>query len=275
MWHINSIIGKIFDLMLTPLKTLYPFWPLLLFSILTAILILVLFGYTSNQKAIKDTKNKIKAHMLEVRLFKDNFGIILSAQKNILKYNLRYLRHALKPMIFIVVPVFIIIIQLHSWFGYRPLRPGESALFAVELADSAAEVLPTVQIEVDGGLIIKTPSLQIFEKREVNWKIEASQLGEHYVTVRTPDYEFRKEVLVSNGQLARVSPARTISGFWDMFVNVGEKPIEPNPFLKRIEIDYPSRSLKIFRWNAHWLVVFSILSILFAFAFKGFFKLEL
>jgi hypothetical protein len=64
------------------------------------------------------------------------------------------------------------------------------------------------------------------------------------------------------------------SSFWDILLNPGEMPIAKDSSVKQIKIDYPSRSIEIFGWNLHWLIVFFVLSIVFGFAFKGLFKVE-
>src|SRR5919108_4002002 len=121
MGYFNLYLSRFFDLLLNPFQYLDPLWPLLIFSFVTGIIMLVIYRYTSNQKGIKETKDRIKAYLLEIRLFKDDLGILLSAQKNILRHNLTYMKHAVKPMLFMIIPVLLILIQLEGWFGRKPL----------------------------------------------------------------------------------------------------------------------------------------------------------
>jgi hypothetical protein len=76
-------------------------------------------------------------------------------------------------------------------------------------------------------------------------------------------------------QLARVSPSVVGSSPLEIIFNPGEKPITKNPLIKRIEVGYPTRSIEIFGWRIHWLVLFFIFSIISGFAFKGVFGVEL
>ncbi|MBI2469814.1 MAG: hypothetical protein HYV59_01030 [Planctomycetes bacterium] len=235
---------------------------------------LVIFRYTSNQKEIKEAKDKIRAYLFEIRLFKDDLGIQLSAQKNILIHNLRYMKHALKPMLFMIIPVVIILIQLDGWFGYRPLKVGESAIVSVNFSDGQANALPEVSIQTDKGIIVETPPLRIPTQKEASWRVRANEIGEHDLRFNVSGSTFDKSIIVSDGQLKRVSRV-VASGFWDNFLNPGEQPLAKNSLMKKIEINYPSRSIEIFGWGIHWLVAFFILSIVFGFAFKGLLKVEI
>ena len=72
MWDIVSTIDKTFDLVLLPFQSLAPFWPLLFFSLLLGVFMLIVFRHTSDQKQIKEIKERIKAHVFEIRIFKDD-----------------------------------------------------------------------------------------------------------------------------------------------------------------------------------------------------------
>lgn len=276
MWYLNLWVSRFFDLLFKPFQSLDPLWPLLFFSLVTGIIMLVIFRYTSNQKGIKEAKDRIKAHLLEIRLFKDDLRIQLSAQKEILRHNFTYMKHALKPMLFMIIPVVIILIQLDAWFGYRALKPGASAIVSVKLADNTSvDSLSKVSVESpDKGLLVETPPLRIPEEGEVNWRVRANEPGEHNLTFNVSGNTFQKRVIVSDGKLDRVSRV-VASSFWDTFLNPSEESIGNNSLMKKIEVDYPSRSIEIFGWHIHWLIVFFVLSIVFGFAFKGLFKVEI
>ena len=48
-------------------------------SIVIGLLMIVLFGYTSDQKAIKVAKDQLKAHLLAVRLFRDQLPVVMGS----------------------------------------------------------------------------------------------------------------------------------------------------------------------------------------------------
>ncbi len=67
MYYFNFILNKFFGILFFPFQFIDPLWPLLFISVLTGILMLLAFRYTSNQKEIRKEKDKIKAHLMEMR----------------------------------------------------------------------------------------------------------------------------------------------------------------------------------------------------------------
>lgn len=195
MWYLNSFLTLIFDLLLIPLQSFHPLLSLSVISILTGILMLVVFRYTSNQERIKETKDRMKAHLLEIRLFKDDLGILFSAQKNIVLYNFKYLKYTLVPMLVMTIPLVLMLIHLNGWYGYRPLKPGESTIVSVKVSDRNIDVLSQMEIEVEKGLTVETPLLRIPATSEVDWRVRADELGDHRVTVKGPEDVFKKTLL--------------------------------------------------------------------------------
>jgi uncharacterized membrane protein (DUF106 family) len=275
MWYLNSFLNSFFDLLLISFQSLNPFWSVCIFSFLTGFFMLLIFRYTSNQEGIGQVKDRIKAHLFEFRLYKDDFGILLSAQKNILLYTVKYMKHLVKPVLFMILPVAIILIQLEGWFGYIPLKLGESTVVSVKIAREGAELLSNISIRAEKGLTVETPPLRIPLEREVAWRVRADELGEHKLIFNAAGHTLQKRVIVNDGRLARVSPRVVDSSLWASFLNPGEGPIAEVSFIKRIEVDYRPRPIEIFGWEIHWLLAFFILSIVFGYAFKGFLKVEI
>ncbi len=271
----NSALNSFFDLLLLPFQAVHPVFPLLLISLLTGILLLVIFRYTSNQKGIGETKEKIKAHLLELRIFKDDPRILLSAQKEILFYNARYFMYGIRPLVVMLVPVTILLIHLDNWFGYRPVRPGESTVVSVRLADEAATGLAKVGLHANQGLFLETSALRIPAEREVDWRIRAAKPGQQAVEITVLGQSFRKSVVVSENRLEKVSHSLVLAEFWTTLLHPNEQPINRGSLVARVDVDYPPRSISIFGWKLHWMWVFFISSTAFGFMFKGFFKVQI
>ena len=275
MWYLNLSISSLFNLLIAPFESLNPLWSLTFISLLIGILMLTVYRYTSNQSGIKETKNKIRAYIFELRLFKDELAIVFSAQKKILTYNFRYMKYALKPMLFMIIPLAIILIQLEGWYGYKALLPGESALVSLKLSNGNPDVMAGITIRTDKGLQIDSPALRIPSEMEVNWRIRANELGKHNLTFNVEDYTFQKEVVVSDKGLERITPGVFTSEFWNFVLSPGQKAIPDNPYVEQIDVQYPLNTIQIYKWGVHWLAVVFILSIVFGFALKGLFRVEI
>jgi len=263
----------IFDILLAPFASLSPWYGIAVVSLLTGVVMLLIFRFTSNQHAIRRAKDRIRAHLLEVRLYRDDVGVLLRAQKDILVSNLAYLGHSLGPLVVMIVPVVLILVQLNTHYGYHPLRPGESAIIAAKLAPDADLDPEPLQLIVPKGLTVETPPLRIPALGEVDWRVRAERAGTYSVRIVAAGQSADKQVVVADGH-ARVTPQRVGSGVWETVLNPGEKPLPKGAAVRAIAVQYRPASLPFFRWNIHWLVAFFILSMAFGFALKGVFRVE-
>lgn len=263
MNFINYIFNFIFDLLFFPFSSLDPIYGLCFISLLTSIITLPIFKYTSNQEAIKKTKTKIMAHFLEVILFKDDIKVILSAQKNILRYNAIYLKYMIKPLMFIMAPVIIIIIQIGIRYEYRPFLPGEVSIVKVKLGDiNMSENKGTLL--VPDGLKIEIPSLRFSEGRETYWRIRAEKEGSFDLQFKILDKVIKKKVIVGN-KLSSLSSKVSKGGFLKSMIYPAEPLLSEDSVVELFEVKYPFRQVALFGWNLHWLIIFFILSLAFSF----------
>lgn len=276
MQDFNRAISGFFNLVITPFKAMDPIWSLALFSLLIGIIMLIIFRYTSDQQKIRETKSKMRAYIFELSLFKDEIGIVLSAQKNIFIYNLKYIKYALKPMLFMMIPLVLILIQLESWYGHRPLKPDESAIVSLKLHEGSHS-LSDIKLTAGGGITVETPPLRIPDQNEIDWRIRARDTGDQYLTFNVQGGEIRQKVIVSEKGLVQVSPlaSASASGFTDALLNPALRPLPGDSPVEQIRIDYPAMSIEIYKWHVHWLVIVFVLSIVFGFALKGLFRVEI
>ena len=275
MWIFNSLFGKIFDALFYPLRSMSPWIGMTVVSFLTGLLMLFVFKWTSNQKGIKQVKNKIKAHLLELRLYKDSLAISLQAQGNILRCNLRYIGYSVKPMMVMILPLILILIQLNFWFGYQSLTTNQSALLKVKLKENQNPMQISLEIEPSPELNLETPPLRIEEFKEINWRFSAKEQGIHQLTLTIDGETVTKRVSVAQKALSKISPLKTGKNFIKQVLYPTESPIKGDVPVESIEIQYPTQSMNLFGWNLHWLIVYFVLSIIFGFAFKGVFKVEI
>ena len=275
MWVFNSIFGKIFEVLFFPFRNMSPWVGMILVSFLTALLMLFVFRFTSNQEGIRKVKNKIKAHLLEIRLFKDSLIISLKAQGWILRYNLKYIGYSAKPLLVMIVPLILILIQLNMWFAYQSLEPGQEAVLKAELQENQNLLDSEFIIETSSGLEVETLPLRIEEDNEVNCRIRAKEAGIHELKFVLNGEEFVKKVAIAQKPLSKISSVKVHRNFMSELLNPGEPPISGGIPVKSIEIKYPSKHMNLFGWRIHWIIVYFALSIIFGFSFKSVFKVEI
>ncbi len=190
------------------------------------VLLLIIFKYTSNQRAIGRIRDDIRAHMLALKLFKDSLSVILRAEAGVLTGALRLLFHALLPMLVMMVPMSLLLAQMNLWYQFRPLRSGEVAIVTVKLNNSVGGHWPTVSIEPGPGAELTVGPVRIFSKREICWEITAREKGQHRIRLRVDQQQIEKELSVGDGFM-RASSVRPSGNWADILMHPAEEPLAP------------------------------------------------
>lgn len=275
MWIFNSAFGKIFEILFYPFQNISPWMGMIFISLLTGLFMLFVFRHTSNQEGIKKIKNKIKAHLLELRLYKESLSQSFKAQKALLRCNLKYISYSAKPMLVMIIPLILIIIHLNLWFGYDALSPGENTLLKIKLKENHNPLTLQVTVEPEKGLIVDSPPLRIEEESEIDWRLLVQKKGVHNLSIEVNGERIKKKVVASSHSLHKISPVKVQGNFFDSLLHPGEPPIKETMPIQSIHIAYPSAGMNLFGFHLHWLVAFFILSVFFGFAFKGVFKISI
>ena len=171
---LNTIVTRLFDLLLWPFRTLDPLWGLLVVSMLAGVMMLWLFGKVSNQKTIRVVRDRIRGNLIAVRLFGDDLGLLFKLQGRILLQTANYLRYAIVPMLILLVPVAFVLAQLHLRYESRPLEAGKTTVLTAQLHEGAS-IRDGVALEAPDGIVVETPPVKAVAAREVSWRIRAEQ----------------------------------------------------------------------------------------------------
>ena len=275
MWIIYSIFGAIIDIALLPFRGVSPMIGLTVFSLVSGVGMLYVFKWTSDQKGLEEVKRKIWAGIFEIRLFNDDMRAILAAQRDIFRYNLSYLRLALAPLLWMIVPFVLVVAQLQLHYGYEGLAVGEPVIVKVTMVggegggggnvDGAPEI-----VSVPDGLRLETPRLWIPSLNEAAWRLVADEAGSYELGItvmyESEGVEYTKSIEVSDDVVKR-SPIRTDS-FLDQLLYPGERGFPSDSGIQSIEVMYPERAVNFFGWHTHWLIPFIIISIALAFVLR-------
>ena len=232
----------------------------------------LVFGSVSNQKAIHQTKDHLKAHLLALRLFQDQIPVVIRSYGRILLALLRYLRLALWPLLITVIPLTLVMIQLDRYFGSVPLQAGQTFLVKVHVTNP--EILSATSLQLPAGLKPTAPAVHVPEENSVVWRIAAQSDGDYSLIVQTPNQDVSKRVVVAPG-LSRLSPVRLRGPFWERLALSAEPALPANSAVQSIEVQYPSRSIAFagLQWNWVWLLF--VLSLASGFAFKSVLGIEI
>jgi hypothetical protein len=166
---LNTLANALGRVLLAPVSALPGWLSATLSATVAGVLLLVVFKYTSNQRAIRRVRNEINAQLLALKLFKDNAAVAVDAQGRILQGAGRLQVLAIVPMLVMLVPVCLLLAQLALWYQARPLHTGEETVVTMKLNGTEGSPWPEVRLEpADAGKVTLGP-VRVHSKREICW----------------------------------------------------------------------------------------------------------
>jgi hypothetical protein len=253
---LNDLANAVGRLLLAPVGVLPGWLSATLIAAVTGVLLLAVFKYTSNQRAIKRVRNDINANLLALKLFKDSAALAVASQGRILWGAVRLLVLALVPMAVMTVPVLLILGQMSLWYQQRPLGVGEDAVVTLKLNGADADPFPEVSFRPTDAVKITVGPVRVPSKQEVCWNIKACENGYHRLVFQVGDLAVVKELAIGDGYM-RVSARRPGRDWQEALLYPDEQPFAPDSPVQSIDIDYPPRSSWTSGtdwWWKYWLV---------------------
>ena len=272
MTAVNAAITRAFDLFFAALAWGGPWSGMVGLAAVTAVVALLIFRWTSNQRRIRTVKDRIISHLLEVVLYRDELRVVLQAQAAIFRDNLRYFASALVPLAFMILPMAVLLIQADLRYGHRPLKVGERAIVAAKLRPGTAAP-DQLAISAPSGIAVETPPLRIPALGEVDWRIRGLQPGAWNLRFSQGETTFTKQVLVG-ARAGRVSTTRVSESAWSQLLHPGERPLPSRGPAALVKVSYPGAELHLWKWRLHWVWPWLILSLVFGYLLKGPLRVE-
>jgi hypothetical protein len=237
MARVNTVLNAFFDALFWPVHWLPAPWQMVVLALPAALFALAIYRRFSNQAAIRDAKAKIVAHLLELRLFRDDLRVLLVAQGRVFASIGRYIGHSLLPMLLMLAPFLLLLVQIESRFAFRGLAPDEQAIVTVSVAsDRPVSRLP-VRLHTDDGLQIATPAMRADSRGEIYWRVHALAPGMHRLDLSIDGEHAQRELRAdaSSGTMTtsyRSSDLRTL-------LYPREAMLPSHGRITALDIDYP------------------------------------
>ena len=281
MSFINGILTGLLDALLYPLRELHPLVGLTLMSMLTSAVVLLAYKYASNQPAVARTKQKIHAHLFEIRLFADDPRTILYAQLGILRHSIAYLKLSLLPMAWLAAPLLLLTAQMQSYYGYRAPQPGQTFFVQAQITEAAASVLsgrrPSADLQSnDPGLQVQTPAVWIPTERRLAWRIALRSPGDYRLSLSYEGATLAKSFDARSDIVSR-SPHRPGSKLLDQLLNPTEPPLPSDSPVQSIDVQLQDAQLRIpiLGWSWHWTTAFLVLTLVFVLVLRRSFGVQI
>lgn len=244
----------------------------ILISLVVGLLMVVVFRYTSDQKAIRLAKDRLAAHLLAVRLFQDQIGVVFRSYGRIVLATGQYLRLAFMPVLVVIIPLTLLIAQFDRYLGFLPIQPDHAFLVKARVAN--LDALNDVVLHLPEELTATAATVHIPSANEIVWRVVASRNGDYQITLEAHGQTISKSVVVDSG-LARVSPLRLRGKFWERILFSGEPAIPENSALDDIEIQYAPRFISLAGIEWTWIWLFFLLSMVAGYLFKSILGIEI
>ncbi len=253
LW-LNTISNSIAHILLAPIAWLPGWLSASLIASVTGIVMLFVFKQTSNQSALKRTRNQIKANLIALSLFKEELRVCLRVQLTLLAQAGRLLALSAVPILVMAVPMCLALAQLSLWYQARPLACGEQAIVTVHLKPTINESLPEIKLTPTSAVDVTMGPVRVPASNMICWKIEAISRGLHDLTFEWGEQIFTKELAISNSFLP-VSRERPSSNPSSMLKYPRERPFAAGSPVQSIQIEYPDRvswTSGTKSWMAYW-----------------------
>jgi hypothetical protein len=167
-------------------------WTLIPVSIVYGLAAVLIFRRFSEEASIRRTTNRMMAHVLEFRLFFDSPALVLRAQRDLLRENLRLLRLILLPCAILALIFIVLFPQLDAMYGHAPLRAGERSVVTAQLGGDAV-------LEAPAGIEVETPGVRSLHDKQISWRIRPLGRTSGELKVRYPGGVLAKQIVTGAG----------------------------------------------------------------------------
>ncbi|MEO1696485.1 MAG: hypothetical protein AAFU73_04260 [Planctomycetota bacterium] len=246
---VNRAVTTLFDVLLTPLEAIGDEFALIVVSGVFGVLALVIFKQISWQKGIKATKDKIKAHLIEIRIYQDDLGVVAKAIGKILLRNLQYVTLNFGPFIPLAVPFAFVAAQLVVRYGFEP-APVQQTSALVAAGDGQTLIIEGEKAAIAGlevvfpeGLEPVSPLARIASQGNAEVEFIASGPGSYELLLRTPGGETTKRIVVGDGTGARAIQDRRVHSALEAILWPAEDTLSPDSGLTSVRFRYAESDL--------------------------------
>jgi uncharacterized membrane protein (DUF106 family) len=264
-----ALLSAVFSSLLTS-----PLTMVVVLALVVGLAMVVLFGYTSDQKAIGVAKDQLKAHLLAVRLYRDQIPVVMGSYGKILRGTGRYLKLAFKPLLYVIIPITLLMVQVDRYLGATPIPVNAPFLLTVHLSGalphgpaSGSDVANDVTLQLPPDITMTAPPLHVAAENEIVWRLAGSREGKYEVKIAAGGESVEKAVRIG-GDLPRISTVRLRGQFWSRMFSSAEPALPQDSSIESIAINYPDRNIEIAGYGMNWIWLFFILSMVAGFIFK-------
>lgn len=264
MGIVNGIANALGRAWFAVFGALPPLLALVIASAIAGVAMAWVFKKTSNQTQLKRVADRTKAHLLRLRLFKDDFRLALRTQGKLMVAIALRLWHSVPPMLVLIAPFCFILVQFALRYEFRPLAPGDHTVVTLQFHDDKWPGGPAPVLQPPIGVVSETPPLRDAHKKQVHWRLRVDAPTSEPLRFRVGRAYVEKALATSDdtGTLRVVEPLRPGASWWDRLLHPAEPAFTSTDDIASIDVRYPRRSTPILGVNMPWWGTFLIVSML-------------
>ncbi len=234
-------------------------------SIFAGIAMLWVFKKTSKPARIRAVKRRVQAHLLEIRVFGEEPAVVWSAQKSLVAWNMRYMGLMLMPAVWMAIPLSILLIHLESFFGRTPLPVGGATIVTMAMRPPLNPDSPAPVLHAPQGIAVETPAVRAIDDGQISWRIRPSEAVSGSLSFQVDGQTIEKRIEAGSG--VRFVPGLRVNSVLGSVVHPDEPRIQSSS-VDWIDVRYPDGNVRMFGIELHWLIWFTIISMLAALLLK-------
>jgi uncharacterized membrane protein (DUF106 family) len=209
---------------------------------------------TTDQPRMKKVRNSVWAALFELRVYVDEPHVTWRAQKALFAANFRYMALALRPALWMIAPMALLLVHLNSFYGRAPLAVDRDAIVTMGMNSTWDAHSPAPQLLAPPQILVTSFPVSAPDAREISWRIHPVRAVSGQLTFLVDGKRVGKRIEAGSHQ--RFIPGRTV-----------ERRIVSNT-VEWIEIRYPEAHLSFLGMQWNWLLWFFAVSIMVALLLK-------
>ncbi len=275
---VQRITSAVFDVLLTPFEWLGDELALVLVSGLFGVLALLVFKQVSWQSGIRSTKNKIKGHMIAIRIYQDDLGIVFASVLKVLARNLQYLGLNFGPILPLFIPFLLVAAQLVVRYGFAPLPvvaedqlpgmlPGQGTIVEVRMKAGREAEVAGLELRLPANFQPLSPLVCNAADGVAFQEVVARASGTGEIELLAGGQLLGTKTIAAGAEFPRLMQPERVSSFWSSWLWPAEPTFSAESPLDSVRFNYPDRDLKLLPGGAFGvIVVFFLASIVFGIA---------
>lgn len=263
---LNRVATVVFDVFATPFEVLGTELAIVLMSGVFGILALLLFKQISWQKGIKAAKDRIKGHMIAIRIYQDDMAIVGKSVGSVMVRNVQYLGLNVLPILPLMIPFVLVMAQFVVHYGFDPLPlteqgriasllPGDGTMIDITMKPERKADVKRLEVRYPAGIVPVSPLARNAGEGIAVQEVVATQSVAGQIELLVDGQVVgTKEIAAGDARPRRMQPTR-VSGFWPAWIWPAEETFDSGSPIATVSFRYPDRELAYMPDGAGGIVI--------------------